>query len=310
MTTHTPNPTRMAARTPEDLLAMVPVVLGFEPEESLTMLCFVGAQCFHARLDLPPESAHAEAAQVLLDAVVTHRVSTVALISHTTCDAGGFAVALERRLRELRVHVFDNLIADGSRWWRSDAPAKAHGVPYDVSAHPFVLQAILNGAVVHRSRADLAASIDVDPRLVAEVEACAGSLSSGDAGLPWAQAVVRRRTAQRQPPTAAEVAHLLDCLEHADAVAAFAAAVARPVDPHLQFWTHVVRATPPHRLLGPASLLALSAWLSGNGALAWCALDRIPVLATDSQLPRAVRNALERAIPPGAWWQAKADDPA
>ena len=45
--------TTLTARTPEDILAVVPVVLGFEPTESLVMLTFGGDPPFHARVDLP-----------------------------------------------------------------------------------------------------------------------------------------------------------------------------------------------------------------------------------------------------------------
>ena len=43
------------ARTPEDVLATVPLVLGFEPEDSLVLLTFGAAHPFHARVDLPRE---------------------------------------------------------------------------------------------------------------------------------------------------------------------------------------------------------------------------------------------------------------
>ena len=45
--------TTMTARTPEDVLAVVPVVLGFEPHDSLVMLTFGADPPFHARVDLP-----------------------------------------------------------------------------------------------------------------------------------------------------------------------------------------------------------------------------------------------------------------
>ena len=44
----------MTFRTTEDVLAAVPVLLGFEPSESVVMLTFGGRETFHARVDLPP----------------------------------------------------------------------------------------------------------------------------------------------------------------------------------------------------------------------------------------------------------------
>ena len=46
--------TTLTARGPADLLAAVPVVLGFHPHDSLVMLTFGAERTFHARVDLPP----------------------------------------------------------------------------------------------------------------------------------------------------------------------------------------------------------------------------------------------------------------
>jgi hypothetical protein len=46
-------PAPYVARTPEDLLATVPLVLGFTPEESVVMLTFGAPRCFHARIEMP-----------------------------------------------------------------------------------------------------------------------------------------------------------------------------------------------------------------------------------------------------------------
>ena len=46
-------PPSLVASTPEDLLAMVPIVIGFAPSESVVMLTFEAEHCFHARVDLP-----------------------------------------------------------------------------------------------------------------------------------------------------------------------------------------------------------------------------------------------------------------
>ena len=47
----------LTAKSPEDVLAMVPVVLGFTPTDSLVMLTFGAASPFHARVDLPDRPA-------------------------------------------------------------------------------------------------------------------------------------------------------------------------------------------------------------------------------------------------------------
>ncbi len=57
MTGPTTGPTTLTARTPEDLLAVVRVVLGFEPADSIVMLTLGARHPCHARVDLPDTRA-------------------------------------------------------------------------------------------------------------------------------------------------------------------------------------------------------------------------------------------------------------
>ena len=72
--------TTLTARTPEDVLAAVPVVLGFEPRDSVVMLTFGGVETFHARVDLPPPREADEAVALLLDPALRHRVARVVFV--------------------------------------------------------------------------------------------------------------------------------------------------------------------------------------------------------------------------------------
>jgi len=46
---------------------------------------------------------------------------------------------------------------------------------------------------------------------------------------------------------------------------------------------------------------AFCAWQAGDGALAWCALDRCFAVADDHALGRCLAECLTRAVPPSAW---------
>ncbi len=72
-------------------------------------------------------------------------------------------------------------------------------------------------------------------------------------------------------------------------------------DQHVRLWTAVVVQCPLELLAAPASLLAFAAWLSGHGALAWCAIDRSLQSDPDHNLARLVAQALDGAMPPSAW---------
>ena len=58
----------------------------------------------------------------------------------------------------------------------------------------------------------------------------------------------------------------------------------------------------PVALVAPvAGLLAFSAWLAGDGALAWCAVDRCLCADPDHVLGQLVGEALTSAMPPSSW---------
>lgn len=45
---------------------------------------------------------------------------------------------------------------------------------------------------------------------------------------------------------------------------------------HVALWTDMTKRAPDEVRAAPASLLAFGSWLSGHGAMAWCALDQVP----------------------------------
>ncbi len=66
-------------------------------------------------------------------------------------------------------------------------------------------------------------------------------------------------------------------------------------------WTDLTRRAPDEVRTPAATLLAFSSWLSGDGANAWVALDQIPPEKQGYQLAQLVSQALEQAVPPSAW---------
>ena len=167
-----PRATKLTTRTPEDVLAAVPVVLGFEPLESVVMLTFGGVETFHARVDLPPPPEADEAVVQLLEPALQHRVTRVVFVVYA--DDGPAARAVLRRLRRAfgraGIDVVEALRAHDGRWFAPGRPgAPAAGVPYDVVGHLFRAQAVVDGIVVHGSRAELEAVLRPSPDAVDEV---------------------------------------------------------------------------------------------------------------------------------------------
>jgi len=70
---------------------------------------------------------------------------------------------------------------------------------------------------------------------------------------------------------------------------------------HVELWTALLRRAPRDLRTAPAGLLAFSAWLSGHGALASCALDRCFEIEPEDSLGQHVAALLESATSPAAW---------
>lgn len=313
MTAPLPPPvTTLTARTPEDVLALVPVVLGFVPTDSVAMLTFGSRRPFHARVDLPttPDEIP-EAVEALLAPARAHGAARALFVVYTGDHRLGAAIgrALCWAFGGAGVLVLDVLRADGGRWYAAHGSrpgVPSGGVPYDVSAHPFAAQAVVDGRVLHGSREELRHTLDADPqrtgRVVAALAGLTGAPSPPAAEAVWARELVVRHTREGTVPGDGDVARLVRGLLDVEVRDAAWSPLARATAPdHVAFWTDVVRRTPVPLLAAPAALLAFAAWQAGHGALAWCALDRSAEADEDYSLARLVAQALERAIPPEEW---------
>ena len=303
--------TTLTARTPEDILAVVPVVLGFEPSESLAMLTFGSDPPFHARADLPDHAEQLAAmTSSLVDPARHHRVRRVFLIAYSQRDrfADRALRATADAMRRAGIEVIDGLRTDGRRWHpvprRAGVPAQ--GVPYDLAAHPFAAQAVYDGRVVHASREGLVASVAADPDRVARVVPALAALTGDrppalDEG-HWVRELVVRHVASGTAPDDAEVARLLrGLLDVRVRDAAWSPLCRDRAREHVEFWADVVRRAPDPLVPAPAALLAFAAWQAGHGALAWCAVDRCVDVDPDYSLAALVAQLLDRAVPPDSW---------
>ena len=308
----TATPTTFTARTPDDVLAMVPVVLGFVPTESVAMLTFGASRPFHARVDLPRDRDEIpEVVSSLLDPARGHRVRRVLFVVYTGDARLGAATAraLVGAFERCRIDVVDALRADGERWYpavgtRPGVPP--WGVRYDVSAHPFLARAIVDGRVTYPSREELRATLAGDRAGIARVVGALAELTGDETSWPdqaaWVRGLVERHVRDGTSPDDREVARLLrGMLETTVRDAAWEPITRDTSREHVRLWTDVVRRGPTPMLAAPAALLAFAAWQSGQGALAWCALDRCAEADAHYPLADLVAHALQRAVPPDAW---------
>ncbi|MEQ6901438.1 DUF4192 domain-containing protein [Nocardioides sp. YIM 152588] len=303
-------PLRLTARSPEDLLALAPVLLGFWPEQSVVMLTFGARRPFHARLDLPGRRADAaEVAELFLEPARRHGVRGVVFLfySEDVADAEPTWAALRRGARRSGVAVLQALWADARRYRRLDraqGEATAHGeapVEYDVSSHPFVVQAMVEGRLPFRTRAEMVASLRSDPTAVAAVEAAlAGAGAPGAEPAPGQVAAWVRRQVGRAPSAAtiAEVMPALGSPPSAPAEVALGQA-SGDADEERWLWAGVLPQVPESHVPAVATLLGFAAWRAGDGAMAWAAVDRARGVAPDDAGAARLAALLEMAVPPG-----------
>jgi hypothetical protein len=323
MTTTASATQTMHARSPEDVLAAVPLVLGFLPEESVVMLTCGAAEPFHARLDLPRTGRQRRAAATTLATPAErHGVERVLFVLYTgdRVRARSCARTLVRLFAARGIEVVDVLRSDGRRWFPvplSGTLADGAGTPYDVSGHVFTARAVAGGHVTLASREELAATVAADPDAVLEVRAAAVGLAAADpvtadpvTSARWLGGAVAEHANSSDPPDPATLARMLMAVRDQtvrDSVLAFVDRA--DAERQLPVWSSLVRAAPPDLVAPAASALAFLAWLAGDGALAWCALDRAAEGDPPCALADRVAQALEQALPPSVWDRTRGAPP-
>ena len=314
------------ARSPTDLIAVVPAVLGFHPQDSVVLLTFGPPEgAFHARVDLPVEVAEQESvAGVLLDAVLANQARRAAVLLYTDDVEAAHAQAqvLLARLLEHAVEVIDVIRVDDGHWHPVPGDGSP-GTPYRLDTHPFTAQRVFEGQVVHRDREELGDSlIGTDDEDALEVALAATRFADLVAGsregaaheflrteARWLQRRIRVRLDEREQLDAHDAGRLLVLASLVPTRDVAWAEITRANSAgHVELWRELVRRSPRELLPGPASLLAFAAWQHGDGALAWCAIDRCLEVDPDYSMAHCVAEVLSRAVPPGVWQQIKENE--
>ena len=319
-------PSTFVARNPADLIAVVPAVLGFHPQDSVVLLTFGPPEgAFHARVDLPVEAAEQEAvAEVLVDAVLANDARRAAVLLYTDDVEAAYAQAdvLLARLIEHGVEVIDVLRVDDGHWHPVPSDGSP-GTPYRLDTHPFTAQRVFEGQVVHRDREDLADTlVGTDDEDAVEVALAATRFadlvaSSGEGAAHgflrtearWLQRRIRSYIDDPQQLDPRDAGRLLVLASLVPTRDVAWAEISRATSaPQVDLWRELVRRSPRELLPGPASLLAFAAWQHGDGALAWCAIDRCLEVDPDYSMAHCVAEVLSHAVPPTVWQQIREED--
>jgi hypothetical protein len=328
-----PRPVTVRLSDPGELAASVPPLLGFRPAESIVLLCLVGEDGSRLgltlRADLPSAGHEAAAAGRLTAKAMTDGPAGVVavVVSETADDPDGLPhrplvheVCLA--LTGHGVPMAEVLLVRDGRWWSYDCPAACCAPGAGTALPDGVTQleaaAVATGVVVEPDRAALVARVappgPEGRRTIAEACAtaavhCADTVvERGWAALAddsWAavlDALARFRPGAPTPGTRltdAEVARLLWGLRDRNVRdRALALALGEHAAAAEQLWTECTRRAPAPLDAAPSTLLAVSCWLRGDGAMADVALTRALAGDPDYALARLLAQALEACVRP------------
>lgn len=291
----------LRARSIDDLIDLIPSLLGFHPAESLVVVCIVnGHVAVTARVDLDAVSTPDEADACFAplwdrfpgaDCVVVV-FSRRAEVAWLALEAAPWWVPEQARL--------DLAHVDGCRIYAFNGHV---GRPYDPTGSALAAEAAYRGIRVLPAREALAACLEpVLPRaeLTAAVE--------------WAIAEPPRQLLTRAHSVVAEAMNsevVLDAETAASlALAAYNLGFVECVlggltqesaESSVRLWTGVVRSTLQEVGEAAAIVLGLAAWLNGDGALLNVCLERASGLAVDSPWYRFLQIVVGIALPPQRW---------
>ncbi len=318
---------------PGSLIAAVPHLLGFPPEESLVLVGLSGRSSrlgITMRLDLPadgPQTAPSieelePLAEALLQDGATECLAMV--LTEAPHDDGvapyiDLVANLDEALFERGIGVGDIVLVRGGRWRSylcTDQPCcPPEGNPVPAASGELAAFAAYSGAVVHDSRSALIAMIAPDPVAVAATEraldhVCRELADESRAGTSEAYRERIERCIERR--IGALSAGSARPLSHRDVARISVSLIDRPLRDRVaghclldtasaaeSLWIDLLRRLPPPLDAAPATLLALSAWARGDGAMANVALDRALDSEPGYSLAQLVRTALDHALPPG-----------
>ncbi len=319
--------------SPTALLAVVPHLLGFVPEQSLVVIGTAPPRDrirVTLRYDLPdPPDAD------LAEDIAAHAAGVLATQQLAAAVAVGYgpealvtpvAAAFLDAAHLAGISLHDILRVEDGRYWShrcgSEACCPPGGVPFDGSAHPASAAMDSAGMAVLPGRAAVAARIaplggataesmrqatrraeQHVARLLARVRKSsrigAARRMIAAEGLAAVGAMIAVYRAGGRFTSDYEIARLSVALRDLrvrdDAWARMDPAHAGP---HLRLWTDVTRRAQPGHVAAPAALLAFVAWQSGDGALANVALDRALTDDPGYSMALLLRQVIGAGAPP------------
>lgn len=330
MTTN-PEPTVIKLRTPPDIVAAMPVLIGFHPSESLVLMCMHGERKragLTMRVDLPDPGDHDRFVAEMAARCAREKADAVIAVCYTEAPDTGHRLPrgdlVDTLLDELGRHGvgwIEAVLVRGGRWWLyrcgdDDCPPGGTPLPASPSSEIVALEArgALEGRAILPSREALAASIQ-GPEPTREIELAQVHLRTGqqflaevesdgaDAvlgrTLSLARGALDRYLAGEHELSDDDAARILVGLEDRlarDALLTWA------LDGRIQelvvLLSDLARRSPDENAAPICTVLAAVAYQYGDGALASVALERALASEPGYELARLLDASLQNQVEP------------
>lgn len=310
-----PPQTRLKVRRPDELLAIIPYMIGFTPDESI-VAAFVrsGRIVLTARMDITPESASDELAERIDRLARQHRAHVLALVAYSA-DSLPANRLLTRLMDRLGKHKLTDVLYVGhGRWWSltcGEECCPLTGTPFDPSSHPMSAAAVFAGLGARADRGELEAAVSgPSPAELPRVEALADELITELQQLDDSSAPIRLLASIVEAGSEGGALDERNCLVLGLLVTeiglrdlAWALIAPTNAEDHVRLWGSVVAQVPPTLAAAPLCLLGMAAWLSGDGALLNCCCERLAQVAPEYSMGRLLAEVSDKALPPSLWQQ-------
>jgi Domain of unknown function (DUF4192) len=309
---------RLKVRRPDDLLAVIPYLIGFHPDDDLvTVFIKSGRVKLTTRTDIPPESASDELAEWIAALAKRERTEALALVAYSAAALPTHRL-LTRLIDRLNDHnLTDVLYVGHGRWWSltcGEECCPLAGSPYDLTSHPVSAAAVFAGLSVRANRAELEQSISGPAeteleRLEARAEALLAELDQLDNPTAAADLLVSTVDAAMADPSPLEERSclLLGLLVTDVDVRDLAWSRISPsnAEEHVRLWGSVVSRVPPALAAAPLCLLGIAAWIAGHGALLNCCCERVAQIDPHYSMGRLLADISTLAVPPSIWHEIR-----
>lgn len=290
---------RLAVRDLDDLVGLVPYLIGFHPTESLVVVVVEdGRVVVTARMDLA--ATNTSGPQELVERLFARFPAAEAWFFAYTEDAAVAWAALGRCGAFAGPNRLGRVIQVGARIWRADHAGGPSGA---VSIGPAAAEAAVLGIPVRASRSELAAQV-AGPSDAAVGE-LVGAFERAEAELGVLSAAERHRVLQRLCRTADDrddyvlLAVLL--AEPAAQLAALARLNRENAAAGVGLWSAVIGCCLVRYLIGPLGQLGAAAWLTGDGALQTVCLERLDRIDPMAPIGALLDWINTTVLPPVQW---------